>query len=461
MTDKNQRIKNTLLKTFEKRKSQVCRVYECKVQMNRLNRLQKEQLKMIFVEAKWFYNHCLSWSKKEGNSIFKLVSSKIKEVKHFDKNKNEIISELNYLGSSMKATIIKTMQSNIKTINSLLRKGLQKHSQYLKFKKDFNSICLNQYGITHKIIGDYSIKIQGVKKPLKISGLKQFIYNKDIEIANCHLIKKANNYYLKITTFIHKNKILNSKPQTTKEAIALDFGCENSFITSEEEKIDVKIKETEHLKRLQKKLSRQVKGSNNYYRTRILLQKEYQKLSNKKDDFSNKFVASLKKNYNTIIIQDEQIHNWHKTGHGKSIQYSVLGRVKSKLKALDNVIILDKFIPTTKFCTKCGQCHKMPQHIRTYKCKCGVNEDRDIHAAKNMLWIYKAIKMLNLVPVERREFKREEFLTAVKTIFNYSEDKLQRIQKSLEDCNVSFEADDTYVQHLFETLIHEDATSSE
>ena len=78
-----------------------------------------------------------------------------------------------------------------------------------------------------------------------------------------------------------------------------------------------------------------------------------------------------------------------------------------------------------------------------------------------MLWIYKAIKMLNLVPVERREFKRKEFLTAVKTIFNYSEDKLQRIQKSLEDCNVSFEADDTYVRHLFETLIHEDATSSE
>lgn len=103
----------------------------------------------------------------------------------------------------------------------------------------------------------------------------------------------------------------------------------------------------------------------------------------------------------------------------------------------------------------------MPQHVRTYKCKCGVNEDRDIHAAKNMLWIYRAIKLLNLVPVERREFKREEFLTAVKTIFNYSEDKLQRIQESLEDCNVSFEADDTYVRHLFETLIHEDATSSE
>lgn len=151
MTDKNQRIKNTLLETFEKRKSQVCHVYECKVQMNRLNRLQKEQLKMIFVEAKWFYNHCLSWSKEEGNSIFKLDSSKIKEVKHFDKNKNEVISKLNYLGSSMKASIVKTMQSNIKTINSLLKKDYKNVLNILNLKKISILFVLNNMELPIKL----------------------------------------------------------------------------------------------------------------------------------------------------------------------------------------------------------------------------------------------------------------------------------------------------------------------
>ena len=46
----------------------------------------------------------------------------------------------------------------------------------------------------------------------------------------------------------------------------------------------------------------------------------------------------------------------------------------------------------------------MHQHQRTYKCSCGIKEDRDIHAAKNMLWIYE-----NLVGRDAAEFTLEEF----------------------------------------------------
>ena len=151
MTDKNTKIKQSLVETFKKRSTQICQSYKVKIQFNKLNNEQKEALKMLFVEAKWFYNHCLAWSKEEGNSIFKLNSTNVKTVKHFDKDKNEIISDLKYLGSSMKASIIKTMCSNIKTINTLIKKGYQKHSQYLKFKSEFTSIHLKQYGITHTI----------------------------------------------------------------------------------------------------------------------------------------------------------------------------------------------------------------------------------------------------------------------------------------------------------------------
>ena len=46
---------------------------------------------------------------------------------------------------------------------------------------------------------------------------------------------------------------------------------------------------------------------------------------------------------------------------------------------------------------------------RTYVCECGYSNNRDVHAAQNMLNI-KNLVMDNLtVPMERREVKREEF----------------------------------------------------
>ena len=71
------------------------------------------------------------------------------------------------------------------------------------------------------------------------------------------------------------------------------------------------IGESERLKKLQRELFRRVKGSNNRYKTIKLIQREYQKLSNKKKDKANKIVHKLKA-YDCIAMQDEQISNWHK-----------------------------------------------------------------------------------------------------------------------------------------------------
>ena len=63
---------------------------------------------------------------------------------------------------------------------------------------------------------------------------------------------------------------------------------------------------------------RKIKGSNNRYKTIKLIQREYQKISNKKQDKANKIISQLKK-YDCIIIQDEQITNWNKGLFGKQI----------------------------------------------------------------------------------------------------------------------------------------------
>ena len=67
-----------------------------------LNILQQEQLKMVFVEAKWLYNYLLSLSNERKIDLFKVNTKNINTVTHFNKDKKLIESPLNYLGSSMK-----------------------------------------------------------------------------------------------------------------------------------------------------------------------------------------------------------------------------------------------------------------------------------------------------------------------------------------------------------------------
>ena len=61
------------------------------------------------------------------------------------------------------------------------------------------------------------------------------------------------------------------------------------------------LKKVNDLKSCRKKLFRKIKGSNNRYKTIKKIQREYQKISNKKQDKANKIVNKLKQ-YETIVI---------------------------------------------------------------------------------------------------------------------------------------------------------------
>ena len=122
------------------------------------------------------------------------------------------------------------------------------------------------------------------------------------------------------------------------------------------------------------------------------------------------------KKYDCIVIQDEQIANWHKQkGMSKIVQHSCMGIIKQKLKSLSKTIVLDKYIPTTKWCSKCHKLNELTLNDRTYVCECGYQEDRDIHAAKNMLVIKNLIDSNNgILPTEYREVKREDYGESVR-----------------------------------------------
>lgn len=411
---KNDKIKETYAATMAKRSSQICRVFTVKVQKNKLNASQREKLKMMFVEAKWLYNHVLNLSKNE--DVFKMKYTDIEEVHHLDKDKNELISPLLNLSSQMKQAVLDGICSNIKALAKSREKGNKVGG--LKFISEYNSINLKQANVSYKIVSKNKVKIQGVKKPIKVNGLGQILnLGVEYDLANAKLINSCGDYYFAVTVYTNKVETPESE-----NLLGVDMGCETSLALSTGEKINCQIEESERLKRLQAKFARTEKGSNNRRKLLRKIQKCYREMDNRRDDAARKIVHYLTKN-NKVVIQDEQIANWQKTGHGKKVSHGVLGRVKTLLEARHDTVVINKWMPTTKLCRECGCKVGMTLKDRVFVCpECGVTQDRDIHAAENMLWFYN-----NNVGVGRTHQTLAELDASLDTIFR----RKQEAAKSL------------------------------
>jgi len=395
---KNASIKEAMKATHEKRKSQVCRVYMLKVQKNSLSARQREDFRMLFLEAKWLYNDILNYGNVKGQSVFDYELDDDVEVKLPDGTFEPRV--LSHIGSQMKQSVYADLKSSIKALAKLKKTGHKVGR--LKFKSEIGAVSLKQYGTTYKFNNDHRVKIQNIHGLVRVNGLDQI--KDDVEFANAKLLNRADGYYLAVTTYTER------KPYTDRPRadVGIDMGCHTSITLSTGEEIDVKVKEPERLKRLQRKQHRQKKGSNSRRRTIHRIQKTHQRLVNRKNDRANKIVADLNSRFGLIYIQDENLSGWQQAGHGKAVQHSCLGRVKARLKAQDNVYVVNRWIPTTQQCINCGDKHPMPPEIRTFECECGLCMPRDLHSANRMVQEGR-----KLVPPERREFMRADWWTSI------------------------------------------------
>lgn len=398
---KNEQIKKTLLETRLRRATQRCLVYEFKINTKKLTKTEYEKLKFMFVQCKWLYNYILNI--EDMNSF----DTKTRIITSLDRDKNTIERVLD-IPAKVIQTVYKGIKQSLKGLHATKSKG--KKVGKLKFKSEFNSIELNQYGSTHVLKGK-GFRVNGFKKIFQVHGLEQ-LKGKSYEYANAKLIQKPTGYYIKLTCFENLTQDRINKP--VKE-VGLDFGIKTHITTSDNEKFNISVEESERLKGLQKKFAKQIKGSNNRNKTLKKIKIEYERLSNKKKDKANKIISYLGTTYSTVYIQDEMIKGWHSGLFGKQIQSSCLGLIKAKLKAQLNVQVISKDYPTTKLCYKCGTVHKdITLDDRTFICpSCGFSEERDLKASKTVLFIGQCKN--TYTPTEHRSTnveKMSDFLNA-------------------------------------------------
>ncbi len=345
------------------------KVYALKIDESHLNIPQKLWIEKIFLEAKWFFNYAIG-----RNDLFSL-DLKIKNVLVKNKEGNDEWRRLELLSSQMKLGLYSRIIDSIKGLSVLKKKGFQVGR--IKHTKNIDSIPLPQFKNTWNIQNG-RIRIQGLKKTLPVSGLDQIPEN--AEFANAILFKKASGYYLHVTAYLPKTERI-----PTGRDVGLDFGIKDNIVTSDGEKFNIKIPESKKLKSLQKRFSKKAKGSKQRRKVNLKVKKEYERIGNQKKDKVNKIVSHLVKEYDTIYMQDEMIKQWHSGLFGKQVQHSALGAIKARLKNLESVRTISRSFPTTKMCYNCGLINQISLAERTYKCSCGLEEDRDIKAAKTIL----------------------------------------------------------------------------
>ena len=396
LTDtEREQIRKSLVETRERRKTQIIKVFELKVNCHQTKPETFKKFNDFFKQAKWIRNDMIALSKyneEQNIDIFDYNYLEHKNVKHFDKDKNELYDDITlpvYLHRGM----VVNVKQDIVNLSKAKKKGIK--IGMLKFKSECNSIPILSGGI--RIIDNSHVTIPGFKK-LKVYGLNQILNLNNYELADGKLVRKASGIYIHVSVCITKEK---HKSNRTYKEVGLDFGIKDNITTSDGEKFNCNVRESEYLKFLQKQLHRKQKDSKRYWRLIKQIRCEYEHLTNKKVDATNKLIHYLTSNYDTVYFQDEQISKWKKkkrskkndkkcgNSFGRQIQASYLGRVKAKLVSMEGTksFKISKFQPTTKLCTVCGCINNITLADRIFKCACGYTEDRDIHAAKNVKFI--------------------------------------------------------------------------
>lgn len=362
-----EKIRETLLQTKQKRQNQKPVTYQLKLQVKTKKR--KTLLNRAFTEARWLYNHILfneiDRNPNTANKISK-VNVKVKDIIE--------TRPITLLGSQVKQEIVSRFIDNIKGLSQAKQNG--NRTGILKPKRYINSIPLKQYGVTYRL--DFSRNRVHIQKlgSFRVLGLGQIPDN--CEIASAVSLRKPDGFYLHVTTYQDKTKASDiSKP------VSIDFGIENKAFLSSGVSVDFEIPESKRLKKLQRKLPGARKNSKNREKVLKLLRREYQKLNNIRKDCQNRVVGLLK-HYDTVIYQDDSIKRWHEGWFGRQVQHSGIGRIKSRVSATLEPIVLSAKEPTTRECFMCGSRLDVALSDRELACDCGWKAHRDWNATLNI-----------------------------------------------------------------------------
>lgn len=285
-----------------------------------------------------------------------------------------------------------SLQSALKNLDKAFKNFFSKRAKYPRFKSKKNNVK----SYTSKNTNN-SIRIENNQLKFPKLGLLKVKFHRDIpsnhKILSASIRQEPNgSYYISINTEFEKE----IKPvPSDNNTIGLDFSMKELFVSSENQRADYPRffrKLESKLIKAQRKLSRMIKFSNNWYKQKTIVAKIHNKIKNSRLDFLHKLSFNLVNKYNAICIEDLNMKAMSKALHfGKSVADNGWGMFTNMLEYKTiftgkQLVKIDKFFPSSKTCSFCGAIKTdLKLSDRTYYCDCCNNSiDRDLNAAINI-----------------------------------------------------------------------------
>lgn len=296
---------------------------------------------------------------------------------------------LNNIGSQV-------LQNEMKTLDSAFTNFYNKHTDFPKFRNKKKWKPSFKSPQSNKLINN-KLYLNKFRDGIKI--LLERLPNG--ELRNVVISKSATGKYFASLTYETGIEIPMKKPINEKTAVGIDLGLTHFAILSDGTKIEnhkfLGNNQT-RLKILQKRISRQQKGSNRQKSQQHKINLLYEKITNQRKDFQHKLSTQIANDFDTVCMEDLNIKGMMKNhplanamGDVSWFQFKEMLRYKSGWYG-KNFLEIGRFEPSSKLC----QCGHKKQNLklsdREWTCEnCGTTHDRDILAANNI----KKIALLN------------------------------------------------------------------
>ncbi len=359
------------------------------------NKAQEQALNKVLNSYRFVFNQMLALKQntyKENNK-----SLGLKELsKYFH---GTLLKDEQY--SWLKEQNTKVMKQAIRQMLTAYDNFFKQHNGFPKFKskKDKQSALFPLEAISSG--NKFNEKKITLTKPLKdIKFRCSDLYHKRLQrykdkIRSATLSRtKSGNYFLSILIDLPQEEFI--KFEQTNKHVGIDLGVKDFVITSDGEVFENKHffkKQEKKIAKLQRQLSKKVKGSNNRNKQRVKIAKVFKKLTNQKNAYIHYVVNELLTYYDTVFMEDLNVKRMLRNHHlAKAIQEINLCRFSQIIanKAINNykkVVFVDRFYPSSKTCSICGYVNKeLTLNDRYWVCpNCGKHHDRDLNAAINIL----------------------------------------------------------------------------
>jgi putative transposase len=262
------------------------------------------------------------------------------------------------------------------------RKGSKMGAPRFKKKSNHQSATFN----------GYSFKVYDGKVYLAKIGDVKPIWSRELpsEPSSVTVIKDAaNRYFLSFVVEIEPVQV-----DAKNHSIGIDLGIKTFAAMSNGEMVKSPDYSSldKRLRRKQKQLSRQVKGSKRWDKTRLQIAKLHSQISDKRKDFLHKLSTRVVNENQVITLEDLNVSgmmNSRKLSRAISLQgwreFRTLCEAKAKKFGRDFHVI-SRWEPTSQVCSDCGyKWGKLDLSVRSVLCiNCGTEHDRDENAAKNI-----------------------------------------------------------------------------